>query len=97
MTKKPTIFTEPVPAIYRYKVMNLDRTISMFDCKVLVLAEHAKTYQVKLLDVIRLHCYGDIINVQKKNISFEFRTTASPAPSTQRPSVDCTNEWWNNH
>lgn len=94
---KHIIFPEPIPAMYRYKVMNLDRTISMFDCKVLVLAEHAKTYQVKLLDVIRLHCYGDIINVQKKNISFELRATASPAPSTQRPAVDCTNEWWNNN
>lgn len=95
--RKTTIFPEPIPATYRYKVMNFDRTISLFDCKVLVLAEHAKTYQVKLLGLIRSHCYGDIINVLKKNILFESRATASPVPSTQRPVVDCTNEWWNNN
>ena len=71
MAKKTVIFPDAVPATYRYKVMNLDRTISAFDCKVLVLAEHAKTYRVKLLGLVRLHCYGDIINVQKKNISFQ--------------------------
>jgi hypothetical protein len=96
MATKATIFPEPIPAQYRYKVMNMDRTMSVLSCKVVVLAERAKTYEVKLLDVIRLHCYGDVIIVQKKNISFAMRATASPAPSTQRPAVDCTDAWWHN-
>ena len=97
MANKKTIFPEPIPATYCYKVMNLDRTISNFTCKVVVLSEQAKTYTVRLLDLIRLHCYGDVINVQKKNIKFEMHATTAPAPSTQRPAVDCTNEWWNNN
>ena len=97
MAKKPVIFPDPIRATYRYKVMNFDKTISVFYCNVLVLAEYAKTYQVKLLGLVRLHCFGDTINVQKKNISFESRATAFPAPSTQKPAVDCANAWWNNN
>ena len=64
------VFPQPVPAMYCYKLMNLDRTFSLYRCKVNVLSEGAKTYEVRLLEQIRLHAIGDVIKVKKKNITF---------------------------